>query len=126
MIRGYDNQKIADVADKIDQAFGVGTSTVTSTRSGYSAWTPDLNAPLLLYSLDVWKSLFGTEMILVRGSGGIEPSYLSVTYPDMQIFTYGPNIFDAHTVNEHVEILSIQRTWQYTLELLKSISKVSQ
>ena len=39
----------------------------------------------------------------------------------MQIFTFGPNVYDAHTINEHVEIGSIEHAWKYTLELLKNI-----
>lgn len=39
----------------------------------------------------------------------------------MQIFTFGPNIFDPHTPNEHVEIISIEHNWEYLVELLKNI-----
>ena len=39
----------------------------------------------------------------------------------MQIFTFGPNVYDAHTIDEHVEISSIEHVWKYTLELLKNI-----
>ena len=41
--------------------------------------------------------------------------------PSMQIITFGPNVYDGHTINEHVEISSIEHTWQYTIELLKNI-----
>ncbi|MBO4800595.1 MAG: beta-Ala-His dipeptidase [Bacteroidaceae bacterium] len=122
-VRGFQNEKMNAIADGIEAAYGVGTSGTESDRySSYSAWTQDINSPLLSYSQNIWRSLFGTEMQLVRIGAGMEPSNFSVTYPDMQIFCYGPNVFDAHTVNEHVEISSIARTWQFTLELLKSIS----
>ena len=39
----------------------------------------------------------------------------------MQIFTFGPTVYDAHTINEHVEITSIEHVWKYTLEQLKNI-----
>ena len=39
----------------------------------------------------------------------------------MQIFTFGPNVSDAHTINEHVEISSVERAWEYILELLKNM-----
>jgi dipeptidase D len=72
-------------------------------------------------SREVWKSLFGTEMKLIRVGGGMETSNFAVSYPTMQIFTFGPNVYDAHTLNEHVEISSIERAWMYLLELLKHI-----
>ena len=37
------------------------------------------------------------------------------------VFTFGPNVSDAHTLNEHVEISSIERAWLYLLEVLKHI-----
>ena len=67
------------------------------------------------------QRLFGTEMKLVRVGGGMETSNFAVSYPSMQIFTFGPNVYDAHTINEHVEISSIEHTWKYMLELLKKI-----
>ena len=51
----------------------------------------------------------------------METSNFAVCYPSMQIFTFGPNVYDAHTINEHVEIGSIEHAWKYTLELLKNI-----
>ncbi len=51
----------------------------------------------------------------------METSNFAVSYPSMQIFTFGPNVYDAHTINEHVEISSIEHTWKYMLELLKKI-----
>ncbi len=51
----------------------------------------------------------------------METSNFAVSYPSMQIFTFGPNVSDAHTINEHVEIGSVERAWEYMLELLKNI-----
>ena len=48
-------------------------------------------------------------------------TFFAVSYPSMQIFTFGPNVSDAHTINEHVEISSVERAWEYMLELLKNM-----
>ena len=115
-------QKMDGVAVSIEQAYEVGTSSAVSDRySSYSAWTADLNSSLMREAREVWKSLFGTEMKLVRVGGGMETSNFAVSYPSMQIFTFGPNVSDAHTVNEHVEISSIDHAWTYLLELLRKI-----
>ena len=121
-VRGFNDEKMDGVADSIEQAYEVGTSPAVSDRySSYSAWTADLNSSLMRMAREVWKSLFGTEMQLVRVGGGMETSNFAVSYPSMQIFTFGPNVYDAHTINEHVEIGSIEHAWEYTLELLKNI-----
>ena len=54
----------------------------------------------------------------------MEPSNFANSYPEIQIFTYGSNVYDAHSVNEHVEISSIEHTWQFTLELLKNLKNL--
>ena len=121
-VRGFNDKKTDGVAVSIEQAYEVGTSPAESDRySTYSAWTADLNSSLMLEARELWRSLFGTEMKLVRVGGGMETSNFALSYPSMQIFTFGPNVYDAHTINEHVEIGSIRHTWEYTLELLKNI-----
>ena len=121
-VRGFNDEKMDGVAVSIEQAYEVGTSSVVSDRySSFSAWTADLNSSLMREAREVWKSLFGTEMKLVRVGGGMETSNFAVSYPSMQIFTFGPNVSDAHTINEHVEISSIEHVWEYMLELLKNI-----
>ena len=121
-VRGFNDEKMDGVAVSIEQAYEVGTSPVVSDRySSYSAWTADLNSSFMQQAREVWKSLFGAEMKLVRVGGGMETSNFAVSYPSMQIFTFGPNVYDAHTINEHVEINSIEHTWKYMLELLKKI-----
>ena len=120
--RGFNDEKTDGVAVSIEQAFEVGTSPAVSDRySSFSAWTADLNSSLMREALEVWKSLSGTEMQIVRVGGGMETSNFAVSYPHMQIFTFGPNVYDAHTINEHVEISSIEHVWEYMLELLKNI-----
>jgi len=119
-VRGFNDEKMDGVAVSVEQAYEVGTSSVVSDRyASYSAWTADLNSSLMQQARDVWKSLFGTEMKLVRVGGGMETSNFAISYPSMQIFTFGPNVSDAHTLNEHVEISSIERAWKYMVELLK-------
>ena len=71
-VRGFDDEKMDGVAQSIEQAYQVATSPAESDRySSYSAWTGDLNSPLMELSRGVWKSLFGTEMKLVRVGGEV-------------------------------------------------------
>ena len=62
-----------------------------------------------------------TKKRCANTSRNLETSNFAVSYPSMQIFTFGPNVSDAHTINEHVEISSVERAWEYILELLKNM-----
>jgi dipeptidase D len=39
----------------------------------------------------------------------------------MQMISFGPNIFGAHSPDEKVQISSVQKFWKYLLEVLKEI-----
>jgi dipeptidase D len=39
----------------------------------------------------------------------------------MEMTSFGPNIRGAHSPDERVEIISVQKSWKYFLEILKRI-----
>jgi len=39
------------------------------------------------------------------------------------MISFGPDMYDVHTPNEHLSISSTQRTWEFLLRLLKEIKK---
>ena len=53
----------------------------------------------------------------VIGASGI----LGTNYPDMQMISFGPNIFGAHSPDERAQISSVQKFWSFLLETLKRI-----
>lgn len=40
---------------------------------------------------------------------------------DIEIISFGPNIFNVHTINEHMDIESVERMYIFLIELLKNI-----
>ena len=41
--------------------------------------------------------------------------------PDLDIVSYGPDLFDIHSPKERLSLSSAERTWKYTEEILKQI-----
>ena len=37
------------------------------------------------------------------------------------MISFGPNLYDVHTPNEHMSIKSVQNVWKFLLEILKEI-----
>jgi dipeptidase D len=37
------------------------------------------------------------------------------------MISVGPNLYDVHTPDEHVSISSVNRVWEYLLDVLKEI-----
>jgi len=41
--------------------------------------------------------------------------------PDVDMISFGPNLFDVHTPNEHMSISSVERVWNFIKALLENI-----
>lgn len=113
--RSFTDSKIDAIAEEIAHCF---EGADIKFESRYSPWSPDVTSPLIVYSQKVYQSINAKPIELFIVGGGVEASAFSVTYPDMQIVCYGPTILDAHTINERVEIATIENCWRYTINLL--------
>jgi dipeptidase D len=118
--RSFTDSKIDAVAQQIAGCF---EGAEVELENRYSPWSPDITSPLIVYSQKVYQDINGKPIELFIVGGGVEASAFSVTYPDMQIVCYGPTILDAHTINERVEIATIETCWRYTIYLLGQMAE---
>ena len=118
--RSFDDSKIDATARQIADCFK-GADVEFSGR--ISPWSPDVNSPLIVYCQKVYQDIKGKPIQLLVAGGAVEASAFTVNYPDMQIVSYGPNILDAHTINERVEISTIETCWRYTIHLLGQMAE---
>jgi dipeptidase D len=54
---------------------------------------------------------------------GLECGILGTNYPEMEMISFGPNIKGAHSPDERVQISSVNKFWNFLLEILKNIPK---
>ena len=52
---------------------------------------------------------------------GLECGLFAEKFGEMDAISFGPNLYDVHTPNEHMSISSIKRMWEYLLEVLKNV-----
>ena len=52
---------------------------------------------------------------------GLECGILGSNYPNMEMISFGPNIRGAHSPDEKVQISSVQKFWNFFLEVLNRI-----
>ena len=55
---------------------------------------------------------------------GLECGIIGANYPEMQMISFGPNIYGAHSPDERVQISSVQKFWSFLLEVLKRVPKI--
>jgi len=88
---------------------------------GYPGWRPNVNSEILDLMKPLYKEMFGAEPKIIATHGGLECGIIGGHYPELDMISFGPNIFGAHSPDERVEIKSVQKFWKYFLEVLKKI-----
>lgn len=89
--------------------------------SEYPGWEYYEDSKLRPLAQDVFKKMEGKDFETIVIHAGLECGALYEKYPNMDIISVGPNITGAHSVKEKVEISSVERVYNYLIELLKEI-----
>jgi dipeptidase D len=111
-----------EVADQIASTFQL-IGAKTKHGDGYPGWTPNVNSPILKVILDAFSRLYNEEGQALAIHAGLECGLISKKYPDMDMVSYGPTMRGVHSPDERMEIATVERFWDLTLEVLKNIPK---
>jgi len=93
----------------------------TETSEGYPGWAPNPNSEIVDLTANLYKKLFNMEPEVLAIHAGLECGLIGDKYPGMDMISYGPTIKGAHSPDERMEIESVQKFWDLTLEILKNI-----
>jgi dipeptidase D len=109
-----------DVAQSLKSVFELAGFDVTFSGD-YPGWTPNVNSPILKVLTDLYEKMHGAKASVVACHAGLECGILGRNYPDMDMISYGPTIKGAHSPDERVNIASVEKFWDFTLEILKNV-----
>lgn len=106
------------IADKIVQltAYLGGT---TEFMGDYPAWAYNRTSPLRDTCIDIYRKMYGKEPKIDIIHAGLECGILSSKIEGLDCISFGPNLYDIHSPNEHMSISSIERVWEYLLSVLE-------
>ena len=65
--------------------------------------------------------MYGKEPKVVAIHAGVECGLFKERLGDLDMISFGPNLYDVHTPQEHMSIKSVQNVWEYLLNILKEI-----
>lgn len=120
LTRGSVDSEKMDLANAITAAFELMDAEV-SYNNDYPGWEPKPDAPIVQLMSKLYEQLFGTKPNVNAVHAGLECGILGRNYPGMQMISFGPNIYGAHSPDERVQISSVQKFWRFLLETLKQI-----
>lgn len=92
-----------------------------TTNAGYPEWEYNADSKIREICVDVYKKMTGEEPKLTAIHAGVECGLFKERLGDLDMISFGPNLYDVHTPNEHMSITSVQNIWKYLIEVLAEI-----
>lgn len=89
------------------------------TESDYPEWEYKADSKIRPLCIKAYRDMFGKEPEVVAIHAGLECGVLMSKLEGLDAVSVGPDMADVHTPNEHISIPSVERTWEYLLEILK-------
>ena len=87
----------------------------------YPAWEFKKESHLRDLMSEVFEEQYGYKPVVNALHAGVECGLFSEKLPGLDCVSFGPAIYDIHTAKERLSIESVQRTWKFTLEVLKQL-----
>jgi dipeptidase D len=94
--------------------------TVTSMGE-YPAWEYRQDSPLRDLMVEVFEQQYGRKPVVQALHAGVECGLFAGAMPGLDCVSFGPDMKDIHTPKESMDVESVQRTWKYTLEILRRL-----
>lgn len=109
------------LADSVASLGRLAGATVQQS-DGYPGWPPNPNSPLLAQAQRVFARKFGAAPAPKAIHAGLECGLIGDRFPGMDMISIGPDVRNAHSPDECVDIASVAETWEILLALLADLT----
>lgn len=89
---------------------------------GYPGWSPNANSRVVELAVESWEALYHEKPVVRAIHAGLECGLIGDKYPGMDMISYGPTLRGVHSPDERLEIPTVQKFWDLTVELLRRIA----
>ena len=108
-----------DLVEAIHSTFAM-TSAEIEFEGGYPGWKPNMNSAILKTAGEVYQKKFGKVPDIKAIHAGLECGLLGGVYPSWDMISFGPTIRYPHSPDEKANIPSVQKFWDFLVEVLKN------
>ena len=109
-----------EIADTVSAVFQLGGATVDS-GDAYPGWKPDMDSAILKTAKSAYRSLYGNEPQVKAVHAGLECGVIGERIPGMDMISFGPTIQGAHSPQERLHIDTVEKFWNFLLEILRTV-----
>ena len=92
-----------------------------TTTADYPGWEYNPDSKIREICQKVHKDLYGNEAKIVAIHAGVECGLFNEKLGDLDMISFGPNLYDVHTPDEHMSISSVRNCYEYLKAILKEI-----
>lgn len=105
------------IASQMAAIFNLAGAKVIQS-GGYPGWKPNLQSVLLDKATKTHQHLFGQPAKIKAIHAGLECGMFLEKYPQLDMISMGPQMYDVHSPDERVSIRSTKKTWEWLLGIL--------
>lgn len=87
----------------------------------YPEWQYNPDSKVRDIAVKTYKDLWGKEPAIEAIHAGLECGLLKEKLGELDMISFGPNLYDVHTPNEHMSISSVERTYKFLKTLLANL-----
>jgi len=91
------------------------------TLGRYPGWDPDPESKLLAVCEEVYEEMRGKKAAVKVIHAGLECGIIGKKFSGMDMVSFGPDIENAHSPQERVNVESVDETWAFFVKLLSRI-----
>lgn len=89
--------------------------------SFFPGWPYKADSELRPVFEKTYEERFGKPLEVKAIHAGLECGVLIGKLPDLDAVSYGPNLYDIHTPQEHLSISSVERSWSFLQDVLSAL-----
>ena len=90
-------------------------------QDDYPEWEYDPESELREIAIEAYAELTGEKPEIEAIHAGLECGLLKRKLPDTDMISFGPNLYDVHTPQEHMSISSVFNTFEFLKALLAKL-----
>ncbi len=87
---------------------------------GYPGWSPNTDSEILKVTKESYERLFDETPVVRAIHAGLECGLFLEKYPGLDMISFGPTIRGAHSPDERIDIITVQKFWKHLLDILKN------
>ena len=89
-------------------------------KGEYPEWSFKSDSELRKTMQGIYHELYGEEMKVDVIHAGLECGYLLQKKPELDIISFGPQMYDIHTTEERLSIASTEKTYRFVRKLIEN------